>query len=154
MKKLIAVILAVLMIVSMTACSSAKKDTYVIGICQIAPHDALDAATKGFMDALTEVFGEKVTFKKENAGGEYNNCTTIIDGFVVENVDMILANATAPLQAAAGKTDQLLADAEDHLLALAVAKREINGDKAQRCHTAERKLALKHRFAVFLVEFS
>ena len=107
MKKLIAVILAVLMIVSMTACSSAKKDTYVIGICQIAPHEALDAATKGFMDALTEVFGEKVTFKNENAGGEYNNCTTIIDGFVVENVDMILANATGPLQAAHAATNKI-----------------------------------------------
>ena len=105
MKKLIAIMLAVLMVVSMTACTAAKNDgTYVIGVCQIAPHDALDAATNGFKAALTEAFGDKVTFKVENAGGEYNNCATIIDGFVAEGVDMILANATAPLQVAKAAT--------------------------------------------------
>ena len=105
MKKLIAVMLAVLMVVSMTACSAAKTDgTYVVGVCQIAPHDALDAATNGFKAALTEAFGDKVTFKVENAGGEYNNCATIVDGFVAEGVDLILANATAPLQAAKAAT--------------------------------------------------
>ena len=105
MKKLIAFMLAVLMVVTMTACSAAKTDgTYVVGICQIAPHDALDAATNGFKAALTEAFGDKITFKVENAGGEYNNCATIVDGFVAENVDLILANATAPLQAAKAAT--------------------------------------------------
>ena len=105
MKKLIAVMLAVLMVVSITACSAAKTDgTYVVGVCQIAPHDALDAATNGFKAALTEAFGDKVTFKVENAGGEYNNCATIVDGFVAEGVDLILANATAPLQAAKAAT--------------------------------------------------
>ena len=97
--------LAVLMVASMTACSAAKTDgTYVVGVCQIAPHDALDAATNGFKAALTEAFGDKVTFKVENAGGEYNNCATIVDGFVAEGVDLILANATAPLQAAKAAT--------------------------------------------------
>ena len=105
MKKLIAVMLAVLMVASTTACSAAKSDgTYVVGVCQIAPHDALDAATNGFKAALTEAFGDKVTFKVENAGGEYNNCATIVDGFVAEGVDLILANATAPLQAAKAAT--------------------------------------------------
>ena len=105
MKKLIAVMLAVLMVASLTACSAAKTDgTYVVGVCQIAPHDALDAATNGFKAALTEAFGDKVTFKVENAGGEYNNCATIVDGFVAEGVDLILANATAPLQAAKAAT--------------------------------------------------
>ena len=105
MKKLIAGMLAVLMVASMTAGSAAKTDgTYVVGVCQIAPHDALDAATNGFKAALTEAFGDKVTFKVENAGGEYNNCATIVDGFVAEGVDLILANATAPLQAAKAAT--------------------------------------------------
>ena len=105
MKKLIAVMLAVLMVLTMTACGSVKNDgTYVIGICQIAPHDALDAATAGFKAALTEAFGDKVTFKEGNAGGDFNNCGTIVDGFVAEGVDMILANATGPLQAAKAAT--------------------------------------------------
>ena len=105
MKKLIAVMLALLMVLSMAACSAGKNDgTYVIGICQIAPHDALDAATKGFKAALTEAFGDKVSFKEGNAGGDFNNCGTIVDGFVAEGVDLILANATGPLQAAKAAT--------------------------------------------------
>ena len=105
MKKLIAVLLAVLMVASMAACSAPKADgSYVIGICQIAPHNALDAATNGFKAALTEAFGDKVTFKDGNAGGDFNNCGTIVDGFVAEGVDLILANATGPLQAAKAAT--------------------------------------------------
>ena len=107
MKKLIAVILAVLMIVSMTACASAKKDTYVVGICQIQAHPALDKATQGFKDALTEELGDKVTYQQKDAGGEYTNCGTITDGFVADKVDLILANATAPLQAAASATNEI-----------------------------------------------
>ena len=103
MKKLIAVVLAVLMVMTMTACG-VDDGKYVIGICQIAPHDALDAATQGFKDAVTEAFGDKVTFKEGNAGGDFNNCGTIVDGFVAEGVDMILANATGPLQAAKAAT--------------------------------------------------
>ena len=70
-----------------------------------APHDALDAATRGFKAALVEAFGEDgVKFDEQNAGGEYNNCATIVDGFVSENVDLMLANATYSLQAAQSAT--------------------------------------------------
>ena len=106
MKKIIAMILALVMVLAMTACGApAKKDTYTVGICQLLTHPALDAATQGFKDALVEALGEeKVTFLDKDAGGEYANCATIVDGFVAENVDLILANATAPLQAAASAT--------------------------------------------------
>ena len=106
MKKIIAMILALAMVLTMAACgTSAKKDSYTVGICQLLTHPALDAATQGFKDALVEALGEeKVTFQDKDAGGEYANCATIVDGFVAENVDLILANATAPLQAAASAT--------------------------------------------------
>ncbi|MGN0968768.1 MAG: ABC transporter substrate-binding protein, partial [Oscillospiraceae bacterium] len=86
---------------------SANAKTYTIGICQLAPHPALDLATQGFKDALTEAFGDKVTFKEGNAGGESANCATIVDGFIAEGVDLILANATSPLQAAASATSTI-----------------------------------------------
>ncbi|MFR5732675.1 MAG: hypothetical protein ACLUD2_12740 [Clostridium sp.] len=38
-----------------------------MGICQLVRHVALDAATEGFKDALTEEFGDKVTFDEQNA---------------------------------------------------------------------------------------
>jgi putative ABC transport system substrate-binding protein len=79
-------------------------ETYTIGICQLIQHAALDAATQGFKDALTELLGDKVAFEEGNASGESANCATIVNGFVASNVDLILANATSPLQAAAAAT--------------------------------------------------
>ena len=37
-----------------TAQPAADAQQYVVGICQLVQHDALDAATNGFMDALNE----------------------------------------------------------------------------------------------------
>ena len=78
--------------------------SYTVGICQQMTHEALDAATQGFMDALNELLPGQVEFVEQDAGGEYANCGTIMDGFVAEGVDLILANATYPLQAAASAT--------------------------------------------------
>ena len=88
-----------------SASQATEQDSYVVGICQLAPHDALDAATQGFKDAITAALGDAVEFKEGNAGGESNNCATIIDGFLADDVDLILANATASLQAAASATN-------------------------------------------------
>ena len=77
-------------------------DTYNIGICQLVQHDALDAATQGFKDALIEELGEdSVHFEEQNAQGDSNTCSTIVNSFVSSGVDLILANATPALQAAA-----------------------------------------------------
>ena len=72
-----------------------------------APHDALDAATQGFQDALTEAFGDAVAFELQNAAGDTPTCATIANGFVSAGVDLILANATAPLQAAVAATSDI-----------------------------------------------
>ena len=63
---------------------------YNIGICQLVQHEALDAATQGFMDTLTEKLGDNVKFDLQNANGESTNCSTIATGFVASNVDLIL----------------------------------------------------------------
>lgn len=108
MKKWIAMLLAVLMVASLCACSSGGSDKYVIGVCQQMTHPALNAATQGFKDALIAALGEDaVVFQDKDAGGEYANCATIMDGFVAEDVDLILANATWPLQAAASATSEI-----------------------------------------------
>ena len=85
-----------------------EQKTYNIGICQLVQHEALDAATQGFEDAVKEGLGkENVTFDEQNAQGDSATCSTIINNFVSSNVDLILANATASLQAAAAGTSDI-----------------------------------------------
>ena len=114
-KKLLAVLVAGAMTLAASACGSGEAEetestageTYTIGICQLVEHEALDAATQGFQDALTDEFGDAVTFDLQNAQNDSNTCSTIINGFVSSGVDMILANATPALQAAAAGTSDI-----------------------------------------------
>ena len=87
--------------------AAAEGRTYNIGIVQLVQHEALDAATQGFMDTLTEKLGDNVKFDLQNANGESTNCSTIATGFVASNVDLILANATAALQASGAATSNI-----------------------------------------------
>ncbi len=108
MKKVISKVLAAGMAASMIAglgtVASAEDDTFTVGICQLVQHEALDAATQGFKDALTEKLGDKVTFDEQNASGDPATCATIVNQFVSNGVDLILANATPALQAAVAGT--------------------------------------------------
>ena len=108
-KNVISAVLTAAAIGAMTVCtvSADEAQTYTVGICQLVQHVALDAATEGFKDALTEKFGDAVTFDEQNAQGDSNTCSTIINSFVSNDVDLILANATPALQAAAAGTDTI-----------------------------------------------
>lgn len=107
-KQILAVALSASMAAGLSGVSVyAADDTYTVGICQLVQHVALDAATQGFKDALTEALGDKVTFDEQNAQGDSNTCSTIINDFVADDVDLILANATAALQAAAAGTSDI-----------------------------------------------
>lgn len=110
-KKILSLMLAVLMMSAVfVGCGSSSGDskegkTYKIGICQLITHEALDAATKGFKEAVIEGLGEEnVEFIEQNAAGENNTCTTIVNDFVSKNVDLMMANGTGALQAAANAT--------------------------------------------------
>ena len=84
-----------------------EAKTWKVGICQFVQHEALDAATNGFKDELqklAEADGNKVEFEEQNAAGDTATCATITNGFVADNVDLIMANATPALQAAAQST--------------------------------------------------
>ena len=112
MKNIIAMTVTVLMLLSMLAgCgasdapAAAGNKVYTVGMIQLVTHDALDAATQGFQDALTEALGaENVKFDLQNAAGDSNTCSTIVNSFVSNEVDLIMANATPALQAAAAAT--------------------------------------------------
>lgn len=107
-KQVLSAALSAAMVASLACIGvSAEEETYTVGICQLVQHDALDAATLGFKDALTEALGDAVTFDEQNAQGDSNTCSTIVNTFVSNNYDLILANATAALQAAAAATDTI-----------------------------------------------
>ena len=110
LKKVLAVCFTVALMASVLAgCSgsgdSASDKVYKIGICQLVQHDALDAATQGFQDAVVEKLGkDNVEFDLQNAGGDSNTCATITNQFVADGDDLIMANATPALQAAMTST--------------------------------------------------
>ncbi len=117
--KAVAAAMAATMVMSLGACgadsgstqagkgSSSDGKTYTVGICQLVQHEALDAATKGFKDALTDKLGDRVKFDEQNAAGDAPTCSTICTTFATNNYDLILGNATAALQAAAAATDTI-----------------------------------------------
>ena len=132
MRKVMSLMMAAAMAASLAACGSSASEgeesssaagtaetstqqtasgdgtVYNIGICQLVQHEALDAATQGFKDALTEKLGEDgVKFDEQNASGDTANCSPIINGFVASDVDLILATATAPLQTATQATSDI-----------------------------------------------
>ena len=114
MKKMLALLLALVMVLSLAACASSQPaaastetaettetteaaepaaeesaeapaesgKTYTVGVCQLVQHEALDAATQGFVDALKEELGDAVTVDVQNASGDSVNCGTIVNGFV------------------------------------------------------------------------
>ncbi len=106
MKKTAAMILVLVLTLCMSA-SALAEDTYRIGICQLVQHVALDAATQGFQDALKEKLGDKVTFDVQNASGDSNTCSTIVNNFISGGVNLIMANATPALQAAVAATGDI-----------------------------------------------
>jgi putative ABC transport system substrate-binding protein len=118
LRSIFAAACAVLVGVCATACAPAAKkvkvnpdkEHYVVGICQIVQHVALDAATQGFRDSLAaelEAEGRTVEFDEQNAQGEPTICSTIVNNFVAADVDLIMANATPSLQAAYNATETI-----------------------------------------------
>jgi len=111
MKKVLSLVMALVMCacacIGLSSCG--EKTDYTVGICQLMEHDSLDQATQGFIDALTaalEAEGKTVTVDTQVAG-EIPLCTTVINTFTSKKVDLILANATPALTAAAEATSTI-----------------------------------------------
>ena len=110
MKKIVSIVMVIAMLAALLAgCGSSGSDSYTVGICQLMVHESLDKATQGFIDALTEAMeaeGKTVEFDTQVAG-EANLCNTVINTFTAKKVDLIMANATPALLAAANATTSI-----------------------------------------------
>ena len=130
MKKILAILCAVCMVFALCACGQSAApaataapaasaepaaeagavsdvQSFSVGICQLVQHPALDAATQGFKDALTEALGSSVTFQEQNASGDSATCSVICNQFVSDEVSLIMANATPALLAAQSSTSSI-----------------------------------------------
>lgn len=121
MKKFMALLLALAMLFALAACgqsapassaapaaaAAAADKVFNVGVCQLVQHPALDAATQGFCDKLTELLGDKVNITVQNGAGDQPSCAVIASQFVSDEVDLIMANATPALIAAAGATNEI-----------------------------------------------
>ena len=108
MKKIISLALVLVMLAAvLTGCGGNKELN--VGVCQLMVHDSLDQATQGFIDALNaeaEKAGKTVNIDTQVAG-EAGLCTTVINTFTAKKVDLIMANATPALLAAANATTEI-----------------------------------------------
>ncbi len=105
--KSFSLLLALILVFSLCGCTR-QSAKYEIGICQLVDHSAHASATQGFMDALNEELGqENINYDIQSAQNDISTCSSIINQFVSNDVDLILANATAVLQAAASATGDI-----------------------------------------------
>lgn len=113
MKKTVSLLLALILClgscIALSSCNDSKSDgKYKVGIVQLVEHPALDAATEGFKQAIIDELGaDAVEFDYQNAQNDANTCSTIVNQFVSNKVDLIMANATPALQAAAAATAEI-----------------------------------------------
>jgi len=107
MRKIMTILLTIAIMFSLCSCSNTKKSKYTVGICQLVQHTALDAATKGVIDGLKAEFGEDIEIIEKNASGDASTCALICNEFVASQVDLIVANATPALLAAASSTGSI-----------------------------------------------
>ena len=108
MKKIVSLVMVMAMLASvcLTGCGAADDGKFTVGVCQLMVHESLDQATQGFVDAVTaelKAAGKEVEVDVQVAGDQ-NLCPTVINTFTAKKMDLIMANATPALLAAANAT--------------------------------------------------
>ena len=97
-----------------------EEGKYYVGIIQQSGHDALGRASQGFQDELKDLMGDDVEIDYKVADGTELGCDVIIDHFLQDKDDLIMAGGTLALRraynatkdvpiVAAGITDFLIA---------------------------------------------
>ena len=77
---------------------------YYVGIVQQADHEDLSLATEGFKDRLSEIMGEEVVIDVKVADSTAQDCDVIIDHFLQDKDDLIVAGGSLAVQRAYAAT--------------------------------------------------
>ena len=111
MKKMMSMVLAVLMAVTVSGCGTEDRDSekVKIGVVQIMEHRSLDLIRDSFLEEMNSLgyTEDNVTYDIQNAQGEQSNLSTICKKFVGDEVDLIVAIATPTAQAAVAATQEI-----------------------------------------------
>ncbi|HIU24919.1 MAG TPA: ABC transporter substrate-binding protein [Candidatus Copromorpha excrementigallinarum] len=104
--------LAAVTALGLTGCggSSGDEDVIKVGLVQLVEHTSLDQIRESIIDRLEEegyVDGENISIDYQNAQNEQSNLQTICQGFVADDVDVIIAITTPATQAAMNVTDEI-----------------------------------------------
>lgn len=108
MKKLICVVAALVLLMSLSLTAAAESEQYTIGIAQFAEHGSLDNCREGFLMGLAEagiVEGENLTIDYQNAQADMGIANQIAQQFASNNVDLMCAIATPVAQACYNAAD-------------------------------------------------
>lgn len=114
-KKCLAILMMMLMVVSvvLTGCGGSggsDDETVKIGLVQLVEHTSLDQIRESIIAQLEEdgyVDGENIVIDYKNAQNEQSNLKTICQGFVADDVDIIVTITTPATQVAMGETDEI-----------------------------------------------
>ncbi len=113
-KSLLAVLAVLIMMVSvvMTGCgdSGGGDDKVKIGIVQLVEHTSLDQIRESIIKQLEDegyVDGDNIEIDYQNAQNEQSNLKTICQGFVADQVDIIVAITTPAAQVAMSETSEI-----------------------------------------------
>ncbi|ORT99930.1 ABC transporter substrate-binding protein [Anaerovibrio sp. JC8] len=90
--------------------NQSASNNKVVGVVQLVEHDALDAANKGFVDALKErgyEDGKNLRIDNQNAQADQSNLQNIGQRFLSSKVDLIYAIATPAAQTMANLTKDI-----------------------------------------------
>ena len=111
LKKGIALALTAAALMAFTGCGTngtTSNGEYKVGVVQLVEHPALDAANKGFVDALKEKgLSDKITFDQQNAQADQSNLNSIAQRFVSDKKDLVLAIATPAAQTMANASHEM-----------------------------------------------
>lgn len=111
LKKGIALALTAAALMAFTGCGTNETTSngeYKVGVVQLVEHPALDAANKGFVDALKEKgLSDKITFDQQNAQADQSNLNSIAQRFVSDKKDLVLAIATPSAQTMANASHDI-----------------------------------------------
>ena len=111
LKKGIALALTAAALMAFTGCGSngtTSNGEYKVGVVQLVEHPALDAANKGFVDALKEKgLADKTAFDQQNAQADQSNLNSIAQRFVSDKKDLVLAIATPAAQTMANASHDI-----------------------------------------------